>query len=433
MEKLNLKSSKEFFLKYKQIVVLMIVSTLLFCANFWNPLWIVAVSLLGIYYMFCGLGEIICFTMFFVPLSGIGLFYIVSLLCGFASTLGHYIYDLAKKQAKFYAFPFLITTLIVAIFAPIHYKIDYLGFQQGAIVIAFLYVAYFAFVYKKNLDAHKSFRFLVYGILTSVVFGLLSLPFKNFGYPLFYFDGIYNRLQLFTYYPNHLAMISTFVIAYMIYAIINKRGNLWFNVISIALCLALGVATYSKAFLLLCVLLFGYACLFLIAKFKWKSLKVILPLLLVFAAIVGIFNKTFITIFERFLAYETGSSLISKFTTGRSGIWYEYLWEITSTIPKMLFGFGLFNAEVNILGCHNVLIYFAYRTGGLGLVLLGALVYSYLQSSEHKIKFNFATCLVFLTWVVIAMEEMIFSDRFFLFLILGLLLMNDPKQEKLQK
>ena len=41
--------------------------------------------------IFCGLGEIICLTMFFNPLSGVGLFYIVSLLCGFVVVAAKYV------------------------------------------------------------------------------------------------------------------------------------------------------------------------------------------------------------------------------------------------------------------------------------------------------------------------------------------------------
>ena len=167
---------------------------------------------------------------------------------------------------KFFAVPFCITTLIVAIFSIIHYQIDYLGFQQGAIVIAFLYVSYFVFVYKNRIDADKSFKFLIFGTTTSIVLGAFSLLFKNFGCSMFYFDGIYNRLQLFCYYPNHLAILCVFMISYLIYSIINKKGNLWFDLFATAMCLALGVATYSKAFLLLCVILFAYVCLFLISK-----------------------------------------------------------------------------------------------------------------------------------------------------------------------
>ena len=422
---------KDFYFKRKAWVILITMTTLLFFSGFFEPLWIVSLPILFLFYLTCDIGEIFKYSMYFNMFSIIGLFYIVSLIIGVLVIILKYIIDLAKKRRKFFVFPFVLTTFIALVFSLINYGYDTIGLEQGALVVVILYVIYFVFVYRDKININKCFKHLVYGIAVSLVLGLIVMLFQeHYAYQMFHFDGTYSRLKLFSYHQNHLAMHACFAISYFIYLILNRKYVLWFNVVCLVGCLIVGLLTLSKAFILMMVIFFLYFALYLVCKYKWKSLKVIVPVLVVMAIFAFAFKSFVFKIFDRFLAYNTKNSFINRITTGRSAIWYHYLKEITSSIPKMLFGVGLFGKELISIGCHNVLLFIVYRMGVVGLIALGLLAYSYYKLSGAKFSFKLRHILPFATYFILSFNEMIFSDRFFLYLVFGIMLMSKEYAEK---
>ena len=405
-------------------------TSLLFFAGFWEPFWMIACGFAFLFFTTCSFGEMFGYVLYFTLFSKIGTFYIYMLLSAFLIVVVKYIIDLVKKREKFFAVPFVLTTVFVLVFSLINYEFAYSGVEQGGLIIALLYVCYFAFVYRKQINVRRCFELIMMGIVISGLLGATSLLFDGFNYSIIHNDRIYKRLMLFCYHQNHLAMVCAFAISYFIYLIVNKKAKWYIESVYIAICLIVGLLTLSKAFMLMCVGFVGYLCIYLIAKYKWKSLKVIVPVFAIMAVFCLVCYDFVGNVFERFLAYNTKSSLINRITTGRSAIWYEYINTITSSIPTMLFGFGLFNSELILIGAHNVLIFFAYRVGVLGLMALGLLCYSYFKASETKIKITYKNMLLFLTFIILSFNEMIFSDRFAFFLILGVILMIPEKKEE---
>ena len=103
----------------------------------------------------------------------------------------------------------------------------------------------------------------------------------------------------------------------------------------------------------------------------------------------------------------------------------------TSSILKILFGVGLFTKDLISVGPHSVLLFLFYRVGVLGMVTFGILVWSYFKSSTTKIKITFKNILPVLLWIVVAIEEMVFSERFAFFLVFAImLLVFDNKENK---
>ena len=421
---------KEFYLKQKTIIILTTTTLLLFFACFVEPLWWVAAALLLLFYATCDFGEILCYIMYFNLFSRIGTFYIVSLLVAFVVCATKYVVELVRKQRKFFTLPFVLTTLFVLIFSCVHSGFNILGFEQGVLVIALLYVVYLAFVYKDQINVFKCFSFLALGMVVSLGLSAITLLIKNFPFEIYHFDGTYRRLKLLCYHQNHLAMHSLFLMAYATFLLINKQGKIWMNLGWLAIGFVLGVLTMSKAFLLVCFLLCVYVAIYLVCKFKLKSLKFIVPALLFFAVIGFIFKDFLMMIVNRFVAYNIGASFINQITTGRSGIWFDYIMSITSSVQKVLFGVGLFGEELIEIGCHNVLIFVIYRTGLIGLLLLGILAWSYFKESKHKIKISFKNILMLALYVILSFNEMIFSDRFFMYLIFGILLISSTQAKE---
>ena len=424
-----IETIKDFYNKHKAYIILITITALLFFAGLYDPLWIVACVFVFLFYLTCNFGEVLCYTLYFSLFSNIGTFYVYSLILGFVSIAGKYIWGLIKKREKFFALPFWLTTIIAVVFSCVHYKFDSLGFEQGLLAVALLYALYFAFVYKNQINTKRCFEFVVLGIICSLAVSAITLLFDNYACKIYYFDGQYKRLQLLCFHQNHLAMAAAFAISYYIYLIVNKKDNLWFNVSKIAFCLIVGLMTLSKAFMLVVIGFAIYIMIWLITKFKLKSLMFIVPAVVVCVVGCFVFKDLILKILDRFLAYNTEDSLFNRITTGRSSIWSRYLDAITSSVPKLLFGVGLFNSELLVEGTHNVLIHFVYRMGLVGLIMLGVLCYCYYVVSENKPKITFKNMLVFVTYLVFSMNEMIFSDRFFIFLILGLILLCTNEKE----
>ncbi len=422
----------EFYNKRKMIIILTTITTLLFFAGLFSPLWIVALGFVLLFYLTCNFGEILSYTLYFSLFSNIGTFYVYSLIAGFVVIVGKYVWGLIKKQEKFFAVPFCLTTFIAVVFSCIHYKFDSLGFEQGILAVALLYAMYFAFVYKRDIDVKKCFEFVMLGIVCSAVVSVLTLPFDTYSCKIFYFDGQYKRLQLLCFHQNHLAMVCGFAISYCIYQIVNGEDNWKFALIKIALCLVVGLLTLSKAFMLVCMGFAIYVCIWLVIKFKTKSLYFILSAIAVVVVGCFVFKDLLMKILDRFLAYNTEDSIFNRITTGRSSIWSRYLDEISSSALKLLFGVGLFNAELLVEGTHNVFIHLLYRMGIVGVLLLIALAVVYVVFAQNKPKITFFNMLLFVTYVVFSLNEMIFSDRFFIFLILGLMLLKKPETQKIE-
>lgn len=420
----------EFYLKHKASIFLPAITLLLFFACYYSPLWIVATVLTVVFYMGLDLGELFCYTFYFGLFSGIKTYYIVSLLIGFCFMVIRYIVDLARKRAKFYLLPFVLTTVYILIFSLINYGYDTNGLDQGVLIISLLYVAYFVLVYGKTISVSKCFKYLSIAIFVSLALGLLSLVLPKFGWKIYYYDGTYKRLQLFTYHQNHLAIICAFAICYYLTAMINKKKNRIMCAALIICYMLIGLFTLSKAFIVLLVIIALYAIVVLIKKYKWKSFRLILPALVFLIVFCLCSRELVFKIIDRFTAYYRSGTetLIYKITTGRSGIWSDYIADLTKSIAKMFFGVGLFSKELYAIGPHNVFVYFLYRSGLLGFVLLGLIIWSYYRETKGKFKIKLNNCLLLAIFVIVSMEEMIFSDRFFFFLILGILMTKVPEE-----
>ncbi len=426
------QKAKAILWKYKSYIFLATITGLLFLSGFCESLWIVAVVLTAGVYATCNFGEIFCYTMYFNLFSNIGVFYISTLVCGFLVILIKYIIGLVKKNTKFYPLPFVLTSLFVMVFSVICYDFNYSGFEQGILVIFIMYSIYFAFVYRKQIDVTKCFRFLCLALVVSAVLGYGSLLFEGFAYDIFYFDGRYKRLKLFSYHQNQLALYCIFAIAHSVYMIVNKKVKWWKELPVIALFLAFGSLTLSKMFFVMFVGILGYMFLFLCVRYKSKSLKYILPMIAVLLAGGFLFKDLVVKVINRFVVYFPTGSFWSNITTGRTSIWMKYISESSSSVAKLLFGHGLFNAETIDIGSHNVLLFFAFRCGLVGLFMLGIIAWSYAKASDLKLSIRYRTILPLLTYVIISFVEMIFSDRFFMFLILAIIMLSSNQKSEVK-
>ena len=420
----------EFAKKYKMPLFLALITVLLFFGGACAPLWIIAAGLTVVFFAVCSVTEILGVLLYSLSFSGIGLHYIISLIGAFVVIAVRYGIDVAKKRKKLYVLPLAITCFIVVVWGCIHYVVDGAGFEQGMLLMALLFGVYLMFVSYDKVDIHKCFSYLIFGFAVSMIVSPAVLMFKDYSISLYHFDGTYKRFQFLNYHYNYVAMIALFAISYYIYALFNKVGKWWENAIAIAVSLIPGIFTLSKAFILVCVIFVCYAGLMIILKYKKQSLKIILPALAVMIVLCIVFKDILLKFVNRFTYLFTESNLLDQITTGRYSIWCNYVSQIVSTIPKMLFGVGFFSQMGYVLGPHSVFVHILYRFGFVGIIMLAMLVYVYAKQAKSRPKITLLNCLPLLTWLFLALEEQVFSDRFFLFLVFAFMLTLVPKTEK---
>ncbi len=418
-----------------------VMTALILASNFFKPLWIVAAVFSFLFYLSSSFKQQICYTLYLAVFSGISQIYIVSLLSCFLLTTIRYVIDVIKKRKPFFKFQFFFTLCFVAVFSLIFGKVDTNGFFNWALFTSLMFFIYFIYIYHDEIDVGKCFDYLFWALVSSLILGLLCLPLDVLDQQIFPFDGTYYRLRLFALNVNHLAIFCIFNMCYVIHKIINqtitenkslnflKDKFFWFDFAKLVFLGIVGFLTLSKAFLLLLVCVLCYFILALILKLKTKCWVIIVPVVVVVLGLCLVFNDTVEALISRFFVYDIWDTFFSKIFTGRTGIWMSYLECVTSSFNKMFFGVGLLTKDVVSSGPHNTFLYFLYRVGVVGILALVVLFSKYAIDSKQKIKLKFSNCLMLVIFLVLACEEMVFSDRFFLFLVMAVLLTLAPKKK----
>lgn len=420
----------------KLMITLLLSSVFIFASTFWYPLIYVAALILIVGICFFNFNDIFCALIFSSMLGCFLIPFIASTIVGFITIVIKYIIDVKKKRAEFLKVPFIVTTIICVFYSLIHYEINDLGFYQGLMIIAFLYFIYFVVVYRKQLNLRRFFDYLFLGLVVSVVISALvyvipgtqTLVFDStYGYimtamkdKVAYVDGEYVRIVLLSFHVNHLAAFCLFAMAFSSIFVLTKKektkSQTIYYILMYVANLAVGLLTLSKAFMVVFAFEVFVTLIYYIIKHKKQAFKIIGIVLALIGIFCLMFRHRFIDIFERFFVYNY-DTLLGMLTTGRSGIWQQYANAILESPLKLLFGFGLFSQEQLLIGPHNFYIFLLYRFGIIGILMIAYLIYSYCKSVNNKLNFSVRKSLVFLTFLVIGLQEACIDERFYFFVI----------------
>ncbi len=455
MENKKLKNFFEFIKVHKLFVTLMAATILMFASTFWYPLIYVSAAILVVGMIFLNFNDIFCaliystmFGVFLVP-------FIAVTIAGFVTIVVKYIIDVKKKRAEVLKAPLIITTIICAMFSLIHYEINDLGLFQGLMLIAYLYFIYFVVVYRKQISIRKCFNYLFLGLLISIAMSAVLYLLPNVCKTLIFDDklgyimvpmrdkvafvdgGNFARVTLLSFHVNHLAAFCLFAMAYSSIKVLTKKERptkekIYYTLMYVVN-LLVGFLTLSKAFIIVFAFEVFVTIIYYIATHKKQAVKIIICLLAAFGLLCILFRNSFLDIFERFFVYNY-DTLLGMITTGRSGIWQQYTNAILESPLKLLFGFGFFSKEELLIGPHNFYIFVLYRFGLIGILLLTYLIISYFRSIKTSRKFSIKHSLIFLTFLVIGLQEACIDERFYFFIIgIALIFLRDVPEDKQQK
>lgn len=434
-----LEDCRDIYLKHK-LAISLFISTFFFAISaIWYPFTAIAAIFLTVVFMYSSFQEILCYLIYFMMFSRNTIFYVMIAIAAFVCIIFKFINDVIHKKVKTPLIPFIVTTVICVVFSLIHYSYKFDGVCQGLLIVGLFYLTYILFCYKKELDLNLFFNMLFLGILSSSVvsFILYIIPGTEFLFYnsgkfvlssikelLFLRDYKYTRLMLLSYHPNHLNCYCLFIMTYVIHEFINNRIKTKEEAVAYSfeftVCLFVGFLTKSKAFLIAVSLVILYLVIYLILKYKKKSLRVVLPILGICALLSLCFYKTLWSIFERFFYY-SGDTLLSMITSGRSDIWGDYVDYILESPLRILFGSGICASDVVSIGPHNLFIALMFRFGIVGIIAIVGLVGTYCMYCE-ELNFSWGRFLSMFIFIVYSLQEASIDERF-IFLIFSIILL----------
>ena len=420
---MNLQKIKNFFVKYKMPLGIGVMTVLLFLCNVWFPMWLISGSFLLLFMCVCSIKEIFCVMMYLELYTGLYGQYAIGVGAGLLVIIVRYIIDVVKKKKPVKKVPLILTVILIVMSSIINYSFNTDGLYSGLNFIFMFFLIYFVYIYHKDIDIASCFNYLLIGMLVTSALTGISLLFEEFGVTISYYDGYHSRLALFTLHFNFLSMLCLFELAYTIYSLFHKKRPLWVDLLAIATSVTLGFFTLSKAFILMLIFFIFYSIVSLIIKYKLKSIIYIFGVIIFIGIIYLIFDDYVYDIYQRFFLHFTEGTIITQITTGRSAIWYNYVEEIFSSPVKALFGVGIFSVDMTVAGPHNVYIYLLYRLGIVGSLLFIGLILSYVFSGKPWFKIRFNNCLLFFTWILLSLEEVVFSDKFLFFMLFSIIIM----------
>ncbi len=402
---MELYKALNFIKKHKTLIFLPIICFCHLLACFYADFWIVATIFSITLLSLSEFADIVYYTLFFQMFSSNGKFSVISTFTAAVFICIKYIYGVIKKKEKFYVVPFILTCIICLFGALRLTKPTTSGIYQGAALIAALFIIYFIFVYRDRLKISKCADFLIYGILASAGISLITMALDNFAELIVNISGKLHGIKLLTGNENSLSIYCSLALAGYVSNIINQKENIFKNIILGLVAIGFGLSTMSKCFLITCSFIILYLFFMMILKYKLKSFIFIAPAVLLLVVVSLSFNTPIEKILDRFVSEIDGQLSLSVITTGRSRLWTMYINEITSSIPQMLFGVGLFGKRLVRIGPHNLFIHILYRIGFIGIILLGILTYYYYKSSGKTLKPTLKNSLILLVFLMISMVE----------------------------
>lgn len=421
---------KEFCLKNKMYLGLGVVTALLFFCEVWAPLqWISSVAIV-LFALTCSVKQLFYFSFYLFAFTGVGYQFVLGITTCLLVMVIKYFIQVAKGEKQVYRKPIILTGIILLVWSCISYENSFDGYAMGGMIAYVVAMAYIVFVYHKEINISKCFTYSLAAFVISFGLAALSLLFPTFKQELFFFDGTYYRLVLLTLHMNNLAIHMMFQIAFSIYSLFNRKRKIWIDVFAILFTLYVGLATKSKAFLLVLCVFVLYVIICLIAKFKKKSI-IYIAIMAAILALAVIFGWWYLkAIIDRFFIYFKGTDLFNVLTTGRADIWEFYFKDWKSTPSKIFFGIGIFSADPHFYGTHNVALFILHRFGLVGIVLIAGLIYYYFKEGSKAgegLSLNLYSCLILIAWLIISLEETVLSDQFILYLYFGLTLLLKDK------
>lgn len=448
---------KQFFKKeWLNVTMYSVITLLLFCCMFWEPMVYVTVVAMVVFCAFRPVQHtfyMIFFAYPFVEVLRVELFgknfSLYSLFCLLILfVLGvKYLVQVINKRRVFNLYLFILSMCVLLYSYIPFYNLDILNSSYMITIIAGLYLCY---EYKKQI----SFTSLVYitgvALLISCLFSfvafetprMLSILKQASNYGYIKFQGVLEN-------PNVLAIINIIVLPCLL--VLYLQQHRWYTILLFMANFAFAYMTFSRNFIMcLGFMLPLYAVLELVYYKKKGLLHVACVAVSMLALCAVMFTSTKIYLVRLGILPETSIVQIQQKSDaavvlpsipaepnipensvndeifvddpGREGLWERYWQDYTSNWQTILFGRGITYPLLGNADAHQSFIKILWNFGLIGTFLLIMLFSVYLKTIFYK-KNTFVLLIVITFLPACFVESLLFNMRSFLlfiFLILAI-------------
>ena len=374
-----------------------------FIAIFTLTLWIVLISI-------CNFNKALIILCLILPLRYIGAYMNLIdigintwMVISFIAVFGvKHVINVVKGVDKIKLIP-LILCLCCCLYGFINFQSEgWYKFFSGLILFAGFYVFY---VNGKNINFKQVSYSVIFAPILSAVMSLVY--FALFNTSLLMYDG---RFPALCSNPNILHIYTTLGLAFLIFLLQKRQCSLnKFFTLYMALSI-IGFLTLSKAFFICFLLLSMYLVAVLFNNSKVVCISFCIAMVIGVLFVLFVFNDFFTKLFSRFVN-AVGESFIDKLLTGRVSVWKEYIDLWTTSPITIIFGCGVTSLTSKVaqygIHPHNDYIYFLYRYGIVGTVLIVATLISFIIYSKNKKNFKLRNMLLFAMCLILSLEECI--------------------------
>lgn len=330
-----------------------------------------------------------------------------------------YIVDIFRKKQKPHWILIGLNVALIAYAFLIGFKFDFEHIKivlNHAVLITNLYLT---FCYAKQINLKKIVIAFTLILSTLVLLSILFYSIEKFKI-LFVLN---KRFRAFTANPNTLQIFCVLALSMLLVLFYKKIINWWqFGLMIIAPIVA-GILTMSKTYLIcLIILLIFFILLMFRSSWKFGLISVGSVAIIGVVACIVFWDK-FSSIVDRFTQYNY-DNIWDKLLTGRYSIWKTYIQEWSSSVKNIILGCGVTVDEIIEIGSHSAYINLIYRFGIVGVLLIGSVVSAYiLQINDKKRRFKLSGTIPLVLFLIIAIEESIFSLKFgYIFMLIVLFL-----------
>ena len=359
--------------------------------------------------------SIIVFCFPFVGIEGLmGLAYLLGDLTIFIIKQYIILYFIDKKKVNYITLSALLVFVIYGLLPIGEYNIQVL---IKILAVTYLFVLVNLFIrYGDIFNLKFNVNVMAIGLIISSAYFLTYFisPFIH-DKVLWTMGEDFIRFTAFFTNPNILAMVCEICLAFLTFYLLQDKFE-WTDIIAYIIFAVVGLATFSKMFLVLFSIMFAILLVYTIKRYKLKSLWGIVPLLLAIMFAFIFKGDFFLAYVRRFFGgWDSDMNGYEKFldiaTTGRYKLWTTVLDYTISNPDVLFFGRGLGAPLIASMSAHNFYISMLYQLGIVGsLIFISLIVVLVLAfKKEHpQAKVSKAICVPVIIFALIMCAEDLF-------------------------
>lgn len=265
-------------------------------------------------------------------------------------------------------------------------------------VAVMLFLVFVAYSKKQEIDFFKIIKYLAYAVALSAVFSYLNEIFDCTIYKSFRTEG---KFTGFLYHANHFIAFANLALAGLLVSKLKEKIFTPEFVLLFTTIFVFAIKGTTRMFILSFIIYFALFAVLYLKKNGTRALKFLVlfasvlvsSLLLVQPEVVAVIyrvkNPYEFSLKDKLntLSPEELRQILNGevfFDPGRLGIWKLYFMQIFASVKSFLFGYGVSAPNIGMMHSHNEYIYFMYRYGLVGYIMLGVIIFLLVGKAEFK-------------------------------------------------